>query len=66
METFIISYSTHWCDITPPPSPEGELMETASIWGSESLAVSWFKNVAPPPSPEGELMETLSTFRSAS
>ena len=37
----------------PPPSPEGELMETINSAFSDSTGFS------PPPSPEGELMETF-------
>ena len=41
----------------PPPSPEGELMETFGKLANSSL------NLYPPPSPEGELMETIDRVR---
>ena len=37
----------------PPPSPEGELMETKGSKDHRNVFSS------PPPSPEGELMETF-------
>ena len=40
----------------PPPSPEGELMETTR--GGQNLDLT---SHIPPPSPEGELMETFYT-----
>ena len=44
--------SKHYLD--PPPSPEGELMETSRIKSRHNFFL-----LNPPPSPEGELMETL-------
>ena len=54
METFYFQNFVENTPLTPPPSPEGELMETIAL-PSKRKAVESF----PPPSPEGELMETF-------
>ena len=52
MET--LSFSSPFKRSYPPPSPEGELMETIA----NVLDIRRINICNPPPSPEGELMET--------
>ena len=59
METTRGRGSLSWLS-SPPPSPEGELMET----NGKSFCLFCFCSY-PPPSPEGELMETMQHVPSA-
>ena len=61
METLWLCIKPSLYRSTPPPSPEGELMETFFPFHTRVFCPFNISN--PPPSPEGELMETSNSAR---